>query len=423
MSSLLNDKSNTTSPINQYGVKKSPSINSEPFCNSKMMNGNNNEFYDLLVRNQLENFWPLLRDQLQITRIEHFNYVKIKDLEKIGMSKPAIRRLLDSVGKYQKNGKYIPTRPPPPPPQTSQVIQRIGRSHDTPILSSALLSHDQINKSKLYNNNLNKAFLKNKLLNLTNNSKNNNINRRPTSVDSSIYLENDGSSLRQPVSFIINSNDIEILKTNKGEDEVLGYGHFGIVKKAVWTTHTGSRIKVAVKCLHDNLIESEEKSHEAFIDIVNEVSNMCGMNHRNLIKLYGVAFKIDTENNVKKTFVMMITELAQYGSLLSYLKSIRQKKQSLPLSLLYSFSYQIASGMEYLESKKLIHRDLATRNILLSSPTHLKICDFGMTRSVKDGFYKMIEKHKIPCAWWPPESIKEKIFSIKSGKSIILVFY
>ena len=45
----------------------------------------------------------------------------------------------------------------------------------------------------------------------------------------------------------------------------------------------------------------------------------------------------------------------------------------------------------------------------------VKICDFGMTRNVrKDGVYKMTETHKIPCAWYPPESIREKIFSHKS---------
>jgi serine/threonine protein kinase len=55
--------------------------------------------------------------------------------------------------------------------------------------------------------------------------------------------------------------------------------------------------------------------------------------------------------------------------------------------------------MEYLENKNLIHRDLASRNILLFTKEQIKICDFGMTRSVENGLYTMKESHKIPAAW------------------------
>ena len=30
-------------------------------------------------------------------RLSHFDYVKVEDLEKIGMGKPAVRRLLDAI--------------------------------------------------------------------------------------------------------------------------------------------------------------------------------------------------------------------------------------------------------------------------------------------------------------------------------------
>ena len=99
----------------------------------------------------------------------------------------------------------------------------------------------------------------------------------------------------------------------------------------------------------------------------------------------------------------MVTELAPYGSLLAYLRDIKQnKKKNLSLALMYSYVFQVACGMEYLESKKLIHRDLAARNLLLFTLEQLKICDFGMTRSVEsfqNGFYTMKETHKIPAAW------------------------
>jgi hypothetical protein len=83
---------------------------------------------------QLEGFCNALRDQLQITRVVHFEYVKAKDLEKIGMSKPAIRRLLDAVKKIKTN--QAPVRPAPLPPQSSSSsssssLVHVNKSHLT----------------------------------------------------------------------------------------------------------------------------------------------------------------------------------------------------------------------------------------------------------------------------------------------------
>lgn len=44
--------------------------------------------YQLLAEVQLEKFYLRVRDGLNITRLEHFAYVKESDLEQIGISKP-----------------------------------------------------------------------------------------------------------------------------------------------------------------------------------------------------------------------------------------------------------------------------------------------------------------------------------------------
>ena len=55
--------------------------------------------HELLVEVQLEQFYTRIRDDLQVTRLDHFDYVLSCDLENIGMGKPAARRLLDTVKK------------------------------------------------------------------------------------------------------------------------------------------------------------------------------------------------------------------------------------------------------------------------------------------------------------------------------------
>ncbi|KAJ8008191.1 hypothetical protein DPEC_G00102200 [Dallia pectoralis] len=58
--------------------------------------------YQLLAEVQLEKFYTNVRDGLNITRMEHFAYVKESDLEQIGISRPGQRRLWDAVKRYKK---------------------------------------------------------------------------------------------------------------------------------------------------------------------------------------------------------------------------------------------------------------------------------------------------------------------------------
>ena len=39
----------------------------------------------------------------------------------------------------------------------------------------------------------------------------------------------------------------------------------------------------------------------------------------------------------------------------------------------YLFARQVVEGMDFLEQKRVCHRDLATRNILLKEHTHIKV--------------------------------------------------
>lgn len=55
---------------------------------------------------------------------------------------------------------------------------------------------------------------------------------------------------------------------------------------------------------------------------------------------------------------------------------------------LLCWSYQVARGMHYLSSRNVLHGDLAARNVLLCDDNIVKICDFGLARSMyKTGDY------------------------------------
>jgi receptor protein-tyrosine kinase/activated CDC42 kinase 1 len=89
---------------------------------------------EILRSVQLEQFFVRIRDQLQVSRLEHFEYVQPEDLEKVGMARyvtraleegdpilslftfrrrPAARRLLDLVKKKRRKalvGRLLPQR-------------------------------------------------------------------------------------------------------------------------------------------------------------------------------------------------------------------------------------------------------------------------------------------------------------------------
>ena len=71
-------------------------------------------------------------------------------------------------------------------------------------------------------------------------------------------------------------------------------------------------------------------------------------------------------------------------------ESTKDSSRSIKTEDLLIWSFQIARGMDYLASRKVLHGDLAARNILLCDGNVVKICDFGLARSLyKDENYRM----------------------------------
>ena len=179
--------------------------------------------------------------------------------------------------------------------------------------------------------------------------------------------------------------------------EVLGKGAFGVVYRGVWLPVDGEPIFVAIKELN------QDAPIEDMQELIKEAVLLAKMRHENLVRFYCLCMARQ---------LMVVNELVEGGSLLDYLK--KEGKYLTPLTRL-TFMQQIASGMNYLESRRLIHRDLASRNCLVASNELVKISDFGMSRILDVGEDQYISSGgKIPVRWMPMESIFYKEYSHKS---------
>ncbi|KAL8622721.1 hypothetical protein ACOMHN_009355 [Nucella lapillus] len=199
------------------------------------------------------------------------------------------------------------------------------------------------------------------------------------------------SLLRPPGKTLIPSSSVAVGKA-------LGEGHFGSVRHAVWTAESGEKVQVAVKCL------AREKVCLRPEDVVREAAVFQTVDHENIVRLYGVVTDADGS-------IMLVTELAPMRSLLECLKE-GAAHVDFPLPRLCDFAQQVCDAMSYLESKRLVHRQLAARNILVFSKSKVKISDAGLSEMVGAGKEYYLGPHlPSPAAWCPPEVLRHLHFT------------
>uniref|UniRef100_A0A8C1T3G8 Inactive tyrosine-protein kinase 7 n=1 Tax=Cyprinus carpio TaxID=7962 RepID=A0A8C1T3G8_CYPCA len=135
------------------------------------------------------------------------------------------------------------------------------------------------------------------------------------------------------------------------------------------------------------------------------------LSHANLARLLGICREVEPH--------YMILEYTDMGDLKQYLRVSKSKDEKVkvqPLSTKQKVSVclQVARGMEHLSNQRFVHKDLASRNCLISSKRQIKVSALGLSKDVYNSEYYHYHQSWIPLRWLPSEAVFEDDFSTKT---------
>ena len=147
---------------------------------------------------------------------------------------------------------------------------------------------------------------------------------------------------------------------------IIGQGAYSVVARA---TDTATGTTVAIKRISEVFYDAHEAKK-----VLREIRLLRDFEHPNIISLKALVppTSMETFNDM-----FMVTEFMD-GDLRRLIKS----KQPVDAETTRSYMAQLLAGLQHVHAVHGIHRDLKPANVLLSSGGRLKLCDFGLARTV-----------------------------------------
>jgi serine/threonine protein kinase len=116
----------------------------------------------------------------------------------------------------------------------------------------------------------------------------------------------------------------------------------------------------------------------------SEIQCLANTNHSNIVRF------VDSQVSDKHLTILM--EFADAGDLRKHIKTRLGMKHHLSESEAMLLFLQVVMALEHIHSRQMLHRDLKTANILISSSGLIKVADFGFSRQYEDTVSNTVAK-------------------------------
>lgn len=154
------------------------------------------------------------------------------------------------------------------------------------------------------------------------------------------------------------------------KNEFLGSGTFGSVEVVLWHGD-----EYAAKQLNSDVRGQDKKAfYERFR---REYDLLSSLNHKNIVQYCGLCFLSHSESTGMPLLMMERLKMDLHRRLLNYPE---YSLVALTITEKLSILVDIAEGLLYLHTHRVIHQDLTARNVLLDQNNTAKIGDFGNSR-------------------------------------------
>lgn len=201
----------------------------------------------------------------------------------------------------------------------------------------------------------------------------------------------------------------EVFLSKYRKIKTVGKGSFG---EAVLVRSKADGKRYIAKAIETSAMNPKEKR-----DVQNEIAILSRVNHPNIVRYQ--------EHFEDGTLMFIVMEYADGGDLSTRIKDAKKEEPAKPFDPKLSMFWflQITLALKYLHDNHILHRDLKTANIFLTSKNVVKLGDFGISTVLQN----TMACAKTVCGtpyYFSPELCQSKPYNNKSDVwALGVVFY